>query len=1334
MIIKDNFRKLLTFLKFEKEEKNGKMFTDIYVKHFPNSDTFLKVDFANEQIIYPTEKGFVVNEKQTCNFSSQENAVVFECVNRLLEKGYKPEHFELEPKWKVGHGASGGRADILIRNFELKPILIIECKTFGNEFKKAWKDTQTDGGQLFSYIEQEKNVEFICLYASEFDEKANNINISQRIISHKDNPKILEQNNKLKSFKDATNVKERYNVWKNTYQLEFTEKGIFEENILAYQIGKDKYTLEIDTKPIDKLDKEGKYHEFRTKLRQYNVSRRENAFEVLVNLFLCKIVDEIENPNDLHFYWKGIAYDNYFELVDRLQKLYQIGMKKFLQEDIIYVSFEEVEKAFWPVKSKKNTVKQHVLDLFKELKFYKGLDFDFIKVHNKTQFEKNAKVLLEIIQMWQGIRLKTKSQNQFLGDMFEYFLDNGIKQTEGQFFTPVPICKYIVMSLPLENVIKNLSEPPMVIDYACGSGHFLTEYATQIVPFVEKHKNTEISEYFKNVYGIEKEDRLAKVAKVSAFMYGQENINILDRDALATNKEIPNDSFDVLVANPPFAVEDFLLTLEEDRENYELFNSNLNLGTNDIQCFFLERAKHLLAPNGVAGIIIPVTILSNTDTLTIQTREILLKYFDIVAITDLTTNYKIFGQTGTKTLVLFLRRKAQRPEPAEHFWERVNTWFETDWDNLETNTDIAFFGDYEFVKKYCEHVDIQFSEYKKLLNFSKITDFDTLSELKEFEIFKDYWTDFEKSQDFKKIDERYTKLLNGLEKTIYNEIAKLKKQEKEKVEEKEIQKEVNATLPIRKKELQEKRILELTKTYWQNVVELEKQKVYYFTLAYTNPQKVLIVKIPTDNEETKQFIGYEWSKAKGFEGISYKGGETVNDINTPMFDPKNRYNPEKINYFIQQNFLQNETKNYEIPESLQKFISYADLTDMLDFKQKNFNKTVSLTIKKNFVFETKYTLYKLDNLCEICRGASPRPIDKFITTDENGVNWIKIGDVKEGEKYITQTSQKITQDGAEKSRPVKVGDFILSNSMSFGRPYILKISGCIHDGWLLMTKFSENMNKDYLYEILSYKDVQQQFSDSASGSVVQNLNTERVKNTKIPLPPKEIQDKIVIECRAVDEEFENAKIQFQKLMIEKDEKIKSEFNNISTTMKLGEVAEFKRGPFGGSLKKEIFVNEGYKVYEQQHAINNDFSIGRYYITKEKYEEMKGFALESGDLIMSCSGTIGKVAIFPENEKEGIINQALLRFRPIKKHISSNFLKHFIQNSTELFYENSHGSGLQNIASVQILKALKIPVPTIDEQIRIVAEIEKLEQQVNEYQKTIESIPNKKQEIMKKYLI
>ena len=311
--------------------------------------------------------------------------------------------------------------------------------------------------------------------------------------------------------------------WREIYQLEYAENGIFEDNIQAYQIGKNKYTLAEDTKIIDAVDKEGKYHQFRTILRKHNIARRENAFEVLVNLFLCKLVDEEENQIDLQFYWKGMTYDNYFDFVDRLQNLYQQGMRKFLNEEISYISNEQIDDAFWTVKNKRNATKQQIQRYFRELKFFTNSAFSFLDTHNEGLFKRNTRVLSEVVQMWQGLRLKSDAPNQFLGDMFELFLDDGIKQSEGQFFTPLPICRFIVASLPLAEKIENASEPIKAIDYACGSGHFLNEYADQIKPLVVA-ENRSVRDYYSHITGIEKEDRLAKVAKVAAYMHGQEQI------------------------------------------------------------------------------------------------------------------------------------------------------------------------------------------------------------------------------------------------------------------------------------------------------------------------------------------------------------------------------------------------------------------------------------------------------------------------------------------------------------------------------------------------------------------------------------------------------------------------------------------------------------------------------------------------------------------------------------------------------------------------------------------------------------------------------------------
>lgn len=158
---------------------------------------------------------------------------------------------------------------------------------------------------------------------------------------------------------------------------------------------------------------------------------------------------------------------------------------------------------------------------------------------------------------------------------------------------------------------------------------------------------------------------------------------------------------------------------------------------------------------------------------------------------------------------------------------------------------------------------------------------------------------------------------------------------------------------------------------------------------------------------------------------------------------------------------------------------------------------------------------------------------------------------------------------------------------------------------------------------------------------------------------------------------------------------------------LNETSHFVRGPFGGALKKEIFVEDGYAVYEQQHAIYDQFSNIRYFIDESKYQELKRFELQPGDLIMSCSGTMGKIALVPAQIKKGIINQALLKLTP-KKNIDANYLKRFLESGAfqSQLEENTQGAAIKNVASVSILKELKIPLPPLPEQKRIAAILDK----------------------------
>ena len=183
--------------------------------------------------------------------------------------------------------------------------------------------------------------------------------------------------------------------------------------------------------------------------------------------------------------------------------------------------------------------------------------------------------------------------------------------------------------------------------------------------------------------------------------------------------------------------------------------------------------------------------------------------------------------------------------------------------------------------------------------------------------------------------------------------------------------------------------------------------------------------------------------------------------------------------------------------------------DNLPYEKVGNNEPVCIADEVPFEIPDSWEWVRLGSYCLIARGGSPRPIKEYLTNDANGVNWIKIGDTDKGGKYINSTKEKIKPEGVKKSRFVHSGDFLLTNSMSFGRPYILNIDGCIHDGWLVISDYHYIYNKDFLYYMLSSSFAYNQFCDVVSGAVVKNLNSDKVAESLFPLPPINEQNRIV---------------------------------------------------------------------------------------------------------------------------------------------------------------------------------------------------------------------------------
>ena len=183
-------------------------------------------------------------------------------------------------------------------------------------------------------------------------------------------------------------------------------------------------------------------------------------------------------------------------------------------------------------------------------------------------------------------------------------------------------------------------------------------------------------------------------------------------------------------------------------------------------------------------------------------------------------------------------------------------------------------------------------------------------------------------------------------------------------------------------------------------------------------------------------------------------------------------------------------------------IKYSQLRDLDALAQSIFYEMFGNPVANEKGWEKK----KLGDVCTIERGGSPRPIQDFLTDAPDGINWIKIGDAVAGSKYISSTAEKIRPEGMRKSRFVHKGDFILSNSMSFGKPYILAVDGCIHDGWLVLRDNDDTFDKNYLYYYLSSPDLYNEFKRLAVGGVVNNLNSGLVRGVYVSIPPKKLQE------------------------------------------------------------------------------------------------------------------------------------------------------------------------------------------------------------------------------------
>ncbi|MDY2843283.1 MAG: N-6 DNA methylase [Treponema sp.] len=1119
MLTKENFADVLVHLGFTEEN-------NIYTKKFENVGCVLKADFANGKLIYPVEKGFAVNDGTTSNFLHDENFVVFECVARLFEKGYRPEHIELEPRWSLGHGGKSGKADICVKNKDGSPYLcIIECKTFGAEYKKELSNMKEDGGQLFSYWEQEKATKWLILYASDFvsDSESENGKIITTIstVNCSDDPNLLElskdekNDTKYKLYKDATNAKSLFEAWKETYEQKFLGDIIFNDDTVAYDIG----VLPLKKKNLADFTRDAKIvNQFEEILRHNNVSDKENAFNRLIALFIAKLYDEKKKTDDteVDFQYKS-GTDTYQTMQDRLQRLHHDGMKEFMKEEIFYVSDDYVKNVLkTSLGENREQLEKELNDTITKLKFYTNNDFAFKDVHNKTLFYQNGKILVEMVELFQNYKIVDSKNLQLLGDMFEQLLNKGFKQNEGQFFTPVPITSFIWKCLPLEKIIfdgeKNEIRYPKVIDYACGAGHFLTEGFGEINKTIAKLNLKPKSGWERGcIYGIEKDYRLARVSKISLFMHGADEGNIIFGDGLDNHENeitIKNGMFDILVANPPYSVSAFKNHLELKNNDFEILDY-ISKDGKEIETLFVERIAQLLKPKGIAAVILPSSILSNSSTTYIKAREVILKNFALHSIVQFGS--KTFGATGTNTVVLYLEKNDEPPVKSLVAKDSVSAIFSSD--------DLQIAADKEIFEEYCAHIQVEKDDYKKFLKDAKENA--DYSAYKNHKYFGMYFSDFVQSQEFKTAQKQDEKL----------------KQNSDSDKSENKKENANANENTRK-------------AFYRFARKTEEDKIYYFALCRN--QKVLVVTSPNDNAEQENFLGYSWSNRKGDEGIKpkYEKTEEKCGLLYNIYDEENT-----VSRYVKDSFLE----IYRSEGKLQKYLNVCSLPDMLDFSRTIFDKAIRTNVKSESAeteIKSKFPLVKLGDVAEVKKG-------KSITSSET-----KNGNVK-----VVAGGIDFAYYHNEANRPANI---ITVSASGANAGFVNFWSEPIFASDCTTVLGKSELETKYIFNFL--KANQEKVFELQKGAALPHVYPDDICKLLIPAAYENIQNSIVKECEKIDSECQNAKNEIENCENQIEELFEKSQKNANLNYKLSNKEIFEISIGRRVLSSEINDSFDIPVY------------------------------------------------------------------------------------------------------------------------------------------------------------
>ena len=1233
MITLDNLRDALRALCYEPSGDGT-----VYQKSWEETSAQITVDFSKKRIGYPKDLGFKVNKDTTCNFSDNENFVVLACVTMLLDKGYRPEPLELEREWALGHEQKSGRADICINDERGDTLAIVECKTPGTEFKKEFKNMQSDGGQLLSYWQQERATRWLVLFACDFIN--NEIVPDQVSINCSDDENFIalaKRDDTIALYRDAHTVEQLHQVWTETYNQQVEGNILFGDRSTAYHpmvpplLKKDL----VDFRAEDSI-----VNRFEEILRHNNVSDKENAFNRLIALFIAKLQDELSKmpTQEIEFQYRQ-GRDTYETLQDRLQRLHSDGMRKLMREEVLYVPNDYAANLI------SNYTGQHRKQLIEELngtlrklKFYTNNDFAFKDVHNEELFLQNGKVLVETVQLLQPYRIVGTQDIQFLGDLFEQLLNQGFKQNEGQFFTPVPITRFIWKSLPLDSIVQDEAGAvhyPRVIDYACGAGHFLTEgfeeisdAACQYDPTIEDDLGD--ADWVRdNLVGIEKDYRLARVSKVSFYMHGAGKGNVVFGDGLENYPDKGIDSrtdrgrFDILVANPPYSVAAFKPHLKLHNNELKVLETISDSGS-EIETLFVERAAQLVRPGGYAAIVLPTSILDkSTSSSFMAARDVLLSSFEIVSIARFGSG--TFAATGTNVAIMFLRRFDEIPPRNANALDFVDAVFE--------RRKLTGWKDESAFNAYLGTINVDGDTYRAFL--AGEADWNEWANTRHINV---YCHLFESSKELKTL--RKSKPWKAADKN-----SQLKAE---------------------------------NELFYRYAHKEERKRLRVWGLVCG--EQTLIINSPNTTKEIASFLGYKWSNRKGNEGIQPIDGEGVlysDDTNSLSGIIRAWFSGEQVE-----------------PGDLAQYYYYAKTADFIDFDAEKFDET--LTIPRSFYRPRSFaqgTVVK--TLGDITSYVTSSVAQSSITTD----TYVTTENMVKDRGGITAYSGELP---ASAGTAYKKRDTLVSNIRPYLQKIWLadRDGACSKDVLVFRSINADSLLPEFLHLLLWQKDFFDYDMSTFTGTGRPRGDMDELLKYPIPVPSLSEQRALIDDFNRLTDEINSKRQQIAALKDSVKSRFVEMFGDPVDNPKgwsiktLEELGDFKNGlnyrKATGYTVKCLSVRD----FKDRRVISGVDVLSDISISVKPSRE---YLLRDGDIIFvrsnGNSNLTGRcLAVYPHGGK-AVFSGFCIRFRLAEKQLNADYLLDFFKSESIRKAIQGRGPNIKNI-SQPILASLKVPLPPL----------------------------------------